>query len=106
MMEWIEGAFWTYGVATVGVRIGECVLGDVGATVVSCVAVAVVHGKAFAGVACGFVVCFARLVRATREAPFSIARKRAVVFLVVVVSFVVGFVMDSAYVVVLLIHHD
>lgn len=89
MMEWIEGAFWTYGVATVGVRIGECVLGDVGATVVSCVAVAVVHGKAFAGVACGFVVCFARLVRATREAPFSIARKRAVVFLVVVVSFVV-----------------
>ena len=89
MMEWIEGAFWTYGVATVGVRIGEFVLGDVGATVMSCVAVAVVHGKAFAGVACGFVVCFARLVQATREAPFSIARKRAAVFLVVIVTFVV-----------------
>lgn len=89
MMEWVEGAFWTYGMATVGVRIGEIVLGDVGATMMSCVAVAVVHGKAFAGVACGFVVCFARLVKATREAPFSIARKRAVVFLVVIVTFVV-----------------
>ena len=55
-----------------------------------CVAVAVVHGKAFAGVACGFVVCFARLVQATREAPFSIARKRAAVFLVVIVTFVVA----------------
>ena len=89
MMEWVEGAFWTYGAATVGTRIGEIVLGDVGATVMSCVCVAVVHGKAFACVACGFVVCFARLVKATREAPFSIARKRAVVFLVVIVTFVV-----------------
>lgn len=88
-MEWIEGAFWTYFVATVGVRIGEFVAGDAGATVMSCVAVAVVHGKAFAFVACAFVACFARLVRAAREAPFSMARKRAAVFLVVVGTFVV-----------------
>jgi len=88
-MEWIEGgAFWTYVRATVGVRIGEFALGETGATVMSCAAVAVVHGKAFAGVACGFVACFARFVKATREAPFSIARKRAAVFLVVVVTFV------------------